>query len=74
MYIQEKLKQFAKGQVSKMTHSEAQEFIETVIAPGEVMDVREVMLKYKGKTLEEALADYSFKTAIEEISNYADQK
>ncbi|MCR4885074.1 MAG: hypothetical protein K6A68_16020 [Clostridiales bacterium] len=57
-----------------MTYSEAEEFIEEVISPGEMMDVREVMQKYKGKTLKEALEDYHFKNAIDMIANYADQK
>ena len=57
-----------------MTYSEAEEFIETVISPGEVMDVREVMEKYKGKALKEALEDYYFKDSIDMIANYADQK
>ena len=57
-----------------MTYSEAEEFIETVISPGEVMDVREVMEKYKGKTLKEALEDYYFRDSIDMIANYADLK
>ena len=38
------------------------------------MDVREVMEKYKGKALKEALEDYYFKDSIDMIANYADQK
>lgn len=43
-----------------MTRSEAEEFIRTVIAPGEVPDLNEVMKKYRGMTLREALTDYYF--------------
>lgn len=57
-----------------MTHSETEEFIETVIRPGEMLDVREVMEKYKGKTLKEALEDYYFRDSIDLITNYADLK
>ena len=46
-----------------MTHSEAEEFIDIVIGPGDVMDVREVMKKYPDKTLREALVDYFFEVA-----------
>jgi len=51
-----------------MTYSEAEGFIETVISPGEVM------VKYKGKTLKEALEDYCFRDSIDMIANYADLK
>ena len=46
-----------------MTHTEAEEFIKTVIGEGEVMDVNEVMKKYRDKSLREALEDYFFKMA-----------
>ena len=39
-----------------------------------VLDVREVMEKYKGKTLKEALEDYYFRDSIDLITNYADLK
>ena len=43
-----------------MTRSEAEEFIQTVIENGECLDLNEVMKKYQGKTLREALTDYYF--------------
>ncbi len=46
-----------------MTHSEAEEFIRTVIGKGEIMDVSEVMKKYPDKTLREALEDFFFEAA-----------
>lgn len=46
-----------------MTHSEAEEFIRTVIGQGDSMDVREVMKRYPDKTLREALEDYYFEEA-----------
>ena len=51
-----------------MTHSEAEEFIQAVIGPGDVMDVREVMKKYEGKTLKEALEDFEFNAVVDDIS------
>ena len=46
-----------------MTVSEAVEFIRTVIGPGDVMDVREVLKKYRDKTLRQALEDFWFEVA-----------
>ena len=46
-----------------MTHSEAEEFIRITIAPGEILDVRDILKKYKEKTLREALEDYFFEIA-----------
>ena len=58
-----------------MTYSEAEEFIQTVISPGDSLDVREVMIKYRDKTLREALEDHYFEVApfgknLDEIVNY----
>lgn len=41
-----------------MTRSEAEVFIQTVISSGEVMDLYDVMKRYRGKTLKESLEDY----------------
>ncbi len=46
-----------------MTLSEAEEFIDIVIGPGDIMDGREVMKKYPDKTLREALEDFFFEVA-----------
>lgn len=48
-----------------MTHHEAEEFIDAVILPWEVMAVDDIMRKYRGKTLREALEEYEFETAIQ---------
>ena len=55
-----------------MTYAEAEEFIETVISPGEVMDVLEIRNKYRYKILQEALADYSFRMAVTDMSRMPD--
>ena len=55
-----------------MTYAEAEEFIETVISPGEVMDVLEIRNKYRYKTLQEALADYSFRMGVTDMSRMPD--
>ncbi len=47
-----------------MTRLEAEEFIQTVISPGDVMDVNEVRRKYRDRTLQEALEEYEFGMAI----------
>ena len=56
-----------------MSYEEAEEFIQEVISPGEVMDVFDVMKKYRGKTLKEALDDdYFFHSSIAEIMRGSD--
>ncbi len=57
-----------------MTYSEAEEFIETVICPGEILDVLEIRKKYRYMTLREALEDYEFKMAIEAITRPPDHR
>ena len=54
-----------------MTYSEAEEFIQTVLAPGDIMDVFQVMKKYRDKTLKEALEDYEFHQVINDIANHS---
>ena len=59
-------------------HSEAEEFVLTVISPGDSFDVNEIMKLYKGKSLREALEDYfeidPFGDHLDEIIKYKCKK
>ena len=59
---------FSRQEMTKMTHSEAEELIMTLINSGGPMDISEVMQKYEGKTLREAYLDFFF-----EIDPFGDQ-